>query len=109
MVHPEGHLAGVVVTANAVHIAEVGVVYADQESVFVVVAIRQLMCSVTIARELVLGHLAVDRWIDGIADFLCTGNHRCTCELFLQSSFPHEVFHYKFFYQTPANIAMTDI
>ena len=81
MIHQEGHLAGIIATADAVHIPQFGTVHADQQIVFVVVAARQLPRCTTAAIDPVLCQLAPCRRIDRIADFFPAGRRRLDLKL----------------------------
>ena len=81
VVHQEGHLAGKVAAADAVHIPQVGTVHADQQVVFVVVLISELPCCVIAAGNPMLCQLAPRRGIDRVADLLPTGGRRFDMKL----------------------------
>ena len=49
VVHQEAQLSGRVAAADAVHVAEVCAVHADQQVVFLVIGIGELPCRMTIA------------------------------------------------------------
>ena len=74
MIHQEGHLFGIVATADAVHIPEVSLIHADQEIVFVVVLIGELPRRMAVAGDSMLGQFAPCRRIDWVADLLPAGS-----------------------------------
>ena len=76
MIHQEGHLAGVIAAADAVHIPQVGTVHANQQIVFVVVAARQLPRCMTAAIDPMLCQLAPRRRINWMAKFFAAGRCR---------------------------------
>ena len=81
MIHQEGHLAGIVAAADAVHIPQIGSVHANQQIVFVVVAARQLPRCMTAAIDPMFRQLAPCRRIDRIADFFPAGRRRLDMKL----------------------------
>ena len=76
MVHQEGHLAGKVAAADAVHIPQVRAVHADQQVVLVVVLVCELARRVAVAGDPMLRQLAPCRRIDRVADLLPAGSRR---------------------------------
>ena len=81
MIHQEGHLAGIIAAADAVHIPQVGTVHANQQIVFVVVAARQLPRCMTAAIDPMFLQLAPRQRINRIADFFPAGRRRLDMKL----------------------------
>lgn len=106
ILHQELHLALEVPAADAVHIAEVCLIHANQQIVFLVIVVLKLSCSFPGAIDPMLGQLA-PRWrIDRVADLLGAGRSGLDQEVLFQARFPHQILHNKLGHGASANIAV---
>ena len=73
-VHQEVHFVSKVAAADTVHIPQIGFVHPNQQKVFFVIAVGELPCGVTAARDPILGQLTSCRQIDRIANLPPAGS-----------------------------------
>lgn len=107
-IHQKMHLAVRIAAADALHISQVGMIHANQEVVFLVVAFQQLVGSLAGAVDAMLGQLAASRRIHRIADLL--GACRCRFDLksLLQPGFLHQILHNELGHRASANVSMAE-
>lgn len=74
ILHQQMDLFRWVTTEYALHIADIGLVHADQQIVICIVATGQLPGSVAGTGDSMLRQFPLGRWIDRIADFFPTGS-----------------------------------
>ena len=74
IIHQEMYFVGKIAAANPVHIPQIGFVHPNQQKVFFVIAVGELPCGVTAARDPILGQLTSCRQIDRIANLLPAGS-----------------------------------
>ena len=102
------HLAGRIAAADALHISQVGMIHANQEVVFLVVAFQQLVGSLAGAVDAMLGQLAASRRIHRIADLLGAGRCRFDLKSLLQTRFLHQILHNELGHRASANVSVAE-
>lgn len=107
-IHQKMHLAGRIAAADALHISQVGMIHANQEVVFFVVAFQQLAGSLAGAVDAMLGQLAASRRIHRIANLLGAGRCRFDLKSLLQPGFLHQILHNELGHRTSANVAVAE-
>ena len=84
--HQEVHLVLEVPATDAMHIAEIGLIHADQEVVFLVIIVLELPGGLAGAVDPMLRQLAPCRGIDRIADLLGAGRRGLNVDCLLYTS-----------------------
>ena len=90
------------------HIAEIGLIHADQEVVFLVIIVLELPGGLAGAVDPMLRQLAPCRGIDRIADLLGAGRRGLNVEPGFQPRLFHQIFHHEFSHWAAADIAVAD-
>ena len=108
VVEEQRHLAVTVVANDVSQIAEIIMIHTDNVIIILILPTSNLMRTVSLASDAVLGKNTTGRRLDRITQFLCTRSGRGNLKFAFPARFLHHILEYILSHRTTTDIPMTD-